>query len=112
MAPAAGGRNRRLALHLAEHLERGLPSGYDVVCDLERMPRELRGQHRRNPVNRPRLAGVQIELPPSVRWNHDEANWSDFAGTGRAPQIDRLIDALVEGVTAWLEDLDVTPAAS
>ncbi len=96
-----GGRNRELALHLAHHLERGLPDGYEVISELEDIPRELRGQHSRNPVNLPAGAGVQIELPPTVRWNHDEAGWSDHHGTGRAVQTDQLIDALSAGVEAW-----------
>jgi phage replication-related protein YjqB (UPF0714/DUF867 family) len=97
-----GGRNRAFARHLAQHLESGLPKGYEVVDDLDQIPRELRGQHARNPVNLPSLAGVQIELPPTVRWNHDEAGWSDHAGIGRAVQTDHLIDALSAGVDAWL----------
>jgi phage replication-related protein YjqB (UPF0714/DUF867 family) len=96
-----GGCNRALADHLAEHLREGLPERFEVVHDLERIPKELRGQHPRNPVNQPRTAGVQIELPPSIRWNRDEGGWSDHGGTGRAWQVDRLIDALCKGVEAW-----------
>ncbi len=96
-----GGRNRSLAAHLAGHLRDGLPEPYRVVDDLEAMPRELRGQHPRNPVNRPPARGVQLELPPSVRWNHREWGWSDHQGVGRAPQVDRLIDALSAGVSSW-----------
>jgi phage replication-related protein YjqB (UPF0714/DUF867 family) len=62
-----GGRNRELAASLAGELRSGLGTGFDVVDDLEAIPTELRGQHRRNPVNRPPLAGVQLELPPRVR---------------------------------------------
>jgi len=98
-----GGRNRELAGHLAEHLRGGLPSAYTVVEELAEIPRELRGQHPRNPVNRPRRAGVQIELPPTIRWNREENGWSDHAGIGRAAQIDRLIDAMTSGVRSWLE---------
>jgi phage replication-related protein YjqB (UPF0714/DUF867 family) len=96
-----GGRNRSLARHLAGHLRSGLPDDYEVVDSLAAIPRELRGQHPHNPVNRPRDAGVQIELPPTVRWNYEERNWSDHLGTGRARQVDRLIDALAAGVAAW-----------
>ncbi|NBU56526.1 MAG: hypothetical protein EBS22_09960, partial [Acidimicrobiia bacterium] len=35
-----------------------------TLADLAEIPVRLRGLHDRNPVNRPRLAGVQIELPP------------------------------------------------
>lgn len=96
-----GGRNRPLARHLARHLRRGLPGDYHVVDALEAIPRELRGQHPDNPVNRPCEAGVQIELPPTVRWNHAERNWSDHQGTGRARQVDDLIEALAAGVATW-----------
>jgi len=98
-----GGRNRPLARHIAGHLRQGLPARYRVLDDLEAIPRELRGQHPRNPVNRPRRAGLQIELPPSLRWNVREWGWSDHAGISRAPDVDRLIDALCAGVTSWVE---------
>jgi phage replication-related protein YjqB (UPF0714/DUF867 family) len=61
-----GGSNRELAAKLAEVLGPALPD-YDVVLDLEAIPRELRGLHPDNPVNVPRLGGVQLELPPRVR---------------------------------------------
>ncbi|MBB82944.1 MAG: replication protein, partial [Deltaproteobacteria bacterium] len=48
-----GGGNRALARHVAGHLRRDLPARYVVLDDLERIPNELRGQHDRNPVNRP-----------------------------------------------------------
>ncbi len=60
----AGGRNRVLAAHVAEHLE--LP-GYHVITDLDEIPRELRGQHPQNPVNQTRYGGAQLELPTRVR---------------------------------------------
>ena len=63
-----GGRNRPLATHLAGALRDALdPHGYEVVDDLDAIPTELRGVHQRNPVNLPRQAGVQLELPPRVR---------------------------------------------
>jgi phage replication-related protein YjqB (UPF0714/DUF867 family) len=62
-----GGRNRRLAARLRTALEGGLGDGFTVVDDLERIPAQLRGQHARNPVNLPRAAGAQLELPPRVR---------------------------------------------
>lgn len=61
-----GGTNRDLAHHLRAHLLQGL-DGYDVVDDMAAIPPELRGLHPANPVNRPRLGGVQVELPPRVR---------------------------------------------
>lgn len=96
-----GGRNRDLARHVAGHLRRGLPPRYHVLDDLHAIPRELRGQHPRNPVNRPRRAGVQIELPPSIRWNWREWGWSDHAGVSRTRAIDRLIEGLAAAVEAW-----------
>lgn len=96
-----GGRNRALARHLAGHLREGLPARYEVVDDLEAIPRELRGLHPRNPVNRPPQAGVQIELPPSIRWNVREWGWSDHGGVSRTPTVARLIDALAAAVDSW-----------
>lgn len=96
-----GGRNRSLARHVARHLRVGLPSGYEVLDDIETIPKRLRGQHPRNPVNRPRRRGVQIELPPSIRWNRAEKGWSDHAGVSRTPHVQRLIDALAGAVGSW-----------
>ncbi len=61
-----GGSNRPLAAQLAATLRAVLP-GYRWIDDLDRIPAHLRGVHPDNPVNRPRLGGVQIELPPRVR---------------------------------------------
>jgi phage replication-related protein YjqB (UPF0714/DUF867 family) len=61
-----GGSNRGLAARLAALLRDALP-GYHWIDDLDRIPAHLRGVHPRNPVNRARLGGVQIELPPRVR---------------------------------------------
>lgn len=96
-----GGRNRAFARHIAAHLRAGLPTRYPVLDDLARIPPDLRGQHERNPVNRPLRRGVQIELPPSIRWNRPENGWSDCGGVSRAPDVDRLIEALARAVAAW-----------
>jgi phage replication-related protein YjqB (UPF0714/DUF867 family) len=61
-----GGRNRLLAAHLAHHLRQRAPD-FTVIDELDAVPTELRGMHPDNPVNRPRRAGVQIELPPRAR---------------------------------------------
>ena len=96
-----GGRNRALARHVAEHLREVLDEPYQVVDELERMPKELRGQHPRNPVNRPARSGVQIELPPTIRWNRDERGWSDHQGVSRSPDLHVLIDGLCMAVETW-----------
>ena len=62
-----GGRNRDLAARLGAGLRRRLGDGFTVVDDLAGIPRALRGQHARNPVNLPPRRGVQLELPPRVR---------------------------------------------
>ena len=89
-----GGRNRQLAEHVAGHLRRRLPA-YDIVDDLDRIPRELRGLSERNPVNLPKHAGVQIELPPRVRGS--SPLWWDWEG-GLVPHTESLIDALAGAV--------------
>jgi phage replication-related protein YjqB (UPF0714/DUF867 family) len=63
----------------------------------------LRGLHPDNPVNRPNQGGVQIELPPTVRWNRDASNWSDHLDTPRAPDVESLIAALSAASLAWPE---------
>ena len=72
-----------------------------IETELENIPKELRGQHKKNPVNYPPLEGLQLELPPTLRWNREEWGWSDTGGIGRAKHVDQLIDALVLGVNQW-----------
>jgi len=96
-----GGRNRALASHVGAHLRRGIDERFGIIDELDDIPKGLRGQHPDNPVNLPARAGVQIELPPTTRWNREEAEWSDWQGTGRAPQVDQLIDVLSEAVESW-----------
>ena len=96
-----GGRNRALAQHVAGHLRDGLSRRYHVLDDLAAIPKELRGQHPRNPVNRPPQQGVQIELPPSIRWNVREWGWSDHQGVSRARDVEHLIGSLSAAVTSW-----------
>ena len=59
-----GGSNRSLAGRLASALQ---ARGFDAIDDLERIPKALRGMHRRNPVNLPEHGGVQIEIGPKLR---------------------------------------------
>jgi phage replication-related protein YjqB (UPF0714/DUF867 family) len=60
----AGGRNRALAAHLTQHVQL---TGYQVITELADIPPELRGLHPRNPVNRVRNGGTQLELSARVR---------------------------------------------
>jgi phage replication-related protein YjqB (UPF0714/DUF867 family) len=91
-----GGTNRHLAGLLGARL--ALVAGFEVVCDLAEIPVELRGLHPANPVNRPTLGGVQLELPPSARGTTrrpPDPAW----GPGGAPA--RIVDALVAAVEEW-----------
>jgi phage replication-related protein YjqB (UPF0714/DUF867 family) len=92
-----GGRNRDLATHVAGHLRAALPE-YDIVDDLSRIPIELQGIHHRNPVNIPRFAGVQVELPPRARGAGPY--WKDFDGD-LVPHTRTLIGALVGAATTF-----------
>jgi len=93
-----GGQNRDLAAHLATHLRPGLPE-YEIIDTLDGIPPELRGLHPDNPVNRPRGAGVQLELPPRVRGLGPF--WAEADHDGRAPHTEALIDALADAARAW-----------
>ena len=96
-----GGRNRELAAHVASRLRPALP-GYEMVDDLDEIPKRLRGQHEKNPVNLPPQHGLQIELPPTIRWNVDGHHWSDYGEGGRAPHTEDLISALAAAATEWI----------
>ncbi|MEC9449931.1 MAG: poly-gamma-glutamate hydrolase family protein [Actinomycetota bacterium] len=98
-AVLVGGTNRTLAHHLSGHLRGLLPEEYRVVDDVGAMPSTLRGLHPDNPVNRPPDGGVQVELPPGVRWNRDHRDWSDHDGTPRSEQLDLVIEALVTALS-------------
>ena len=93
-----GGQNRPLAEHVAVHLAVRLPA-YEIVTDMDVIPKELRGLHPANPVNLPRRQGVQIELPPRVRGS--SALWADWEGPGLVPHTQQLIDGLVAAAQAW-----------
>ena len=94
-----GGRHRRLATHLASHLRDAMP-GYAVVDELEGIPTDLRGVHRRNPVNLPRHGGVQLELPPRTR-SRSVPLWADLAPEDPIPHQVSLIGALAAAATTW-----------
>ncbi len=101
-----GGGNRDLARHVGTHLQERLPA-YRILTDLDAIPKELRGQHPRNPVNRPRRQGVQIELPPRVRGS--SPLWWDWEGPGPTPHTQALIDGLAAAAQSWaLDERDLT----
>lgn len=95
-----GGRNRPLAHHLAVHLRQALP-GYEVIDELDDIPRPLRGVHWDNPVNRPVGCGVQIELPPRVRGNGPF--WNAWDGDWPTPHTADLVAGLTTGLTTWTD---------
>lgn len=87
-----GGQDRHLAGVLGTCLRAVLPE-YEVRDDLDAIPRELRGVDARNPVNRSRGGGVQVELPPRVRGMGP--HWAEFDGPGPTPHTAALVDGLV-----------------
>jgi phage replication-related protein YjqB (UPF0714/DUF867 family) len=93
-----GGTNRVFADHVGESLRAALPA-YDIVTDVESIPKPLRGLHRDNPVNLPRDGGVQIELPPRVRGS--SPLWWDWEGPGLTPHTEALIDGLADAAATW-----------
>jgi phage replication-related protein YjqB (UPF0714/DUF867 family) len=93
-----GGSNREFAEHVGTALRVELPA-YDVVTNVEAIPKHLRGLHRDNPVNLPRQQGVQIELPPRVRGS--SPMWWDWEGPGLTPHTNALIDGLVAAAITW-----------
>jgi phage replication-related protein YjqB (UPF0714/DUF867 family) len=92
----AGGRNRVLAEHVAQHI--AVP-GYQVVTDIDAIPRELRGLHPDNPVNRARGGGAQLELTPRVRGISPR---SQLPGDdGISPATSRLVQGLAAAARSW-----------
>jgi len=92
----AGGQNRRLAEHLARHID--IP-GYRIVTDLDAIPRELRGLHPDNPVNRVRGGGAQLELSARVRGTSPRS--SVPADDGLSPATSALVQGLVSAARSW-----------
>ncbi|MEL7157212.1 MAG: poly-gamma-glutamate hydrolase family protein, partial [Actinomycetota bacterium] len=97
-----GGQNRELAGHVAAKIRDAVPA-YQVIDDLEAIPRSLRGMHPRNPCNLTAKGGMQLELPPRIRgltplvwyWpSHDYEN-------RRFPHVNLLVDGLVEAALTW-----------
>ena len=81
-----GGANRDFA-HAAGERMRPHLDGFEVIDDVDAIPRELRGVHPRNPCNLTRSGGVQVELPPRAR------------GLGPRGQPEH-VEALVRGLAA------------
>ena len=92
----AGGRHRALAEHVANHVE--IP-GYQVVTDLGTIPRELRGLHPDNPVNRARGGGAQLELSARVRGISPRSAMP--GDDGLCPATSALVQGLVRAARAW-----------
>ncbi len=92
-----GGAERSLAERLSIDLHKVLPE-YEIVDDVEAIPSDLRGLDARNPVNRTRGGGVQLELPPRVRGMGP--HWSDFDGPGFTSHTEALVDALASFAVA------------
>jgi phage replication-related protein YjqB (UPF0714/DUF867 family) len=96
-----GGQNRVFAEHVGATLRGHLPA-YDIVTDVDAIPKQLRGMHDRNPVNVPPQRGVQIELPPRIRGSSSPL-WWDWEGPGLTPHTERLIEGLTSAATTWDE---------
>jgi phage replication-related protein YjqB (UPF0714/DUF867 family)/gamma-glutamylcyclotransferase (GGCT)/AIG2-like uncharacterized protein YtfP len=92
----AGGRHRELAAHVAKHIE--VP-GYRVITDLDEIPRELRGLHPDNPVNRVSAGGAQLELSPRLRGISPRSAPPDVDGL--SPATSALIQGLVAAAHSW-----------
>ncbi|MFZ1175943.1 MAG: poly-gamma-glutamate hydrolase family protein, partial [Mycobacterium sp.] len=92
----AGGRNRALAAHLVRHIRL---TGYQVITDLDDIPPELRGLHPRNPVNRVRDGGTQLELSVRVRGLSPR---SPLPGDdGLSPVTSALVQGLADAARCW-----------
>ncbi|BBZ30259.1 replication protein [Mycolicibacterium madagascariense] len=92
----AGGGNRELAAHLATHVT--VP-GYEVVTDLDAIPRELRGLHPNNPVNRARRGGAQLELTPRVRGISPRSG--PVGDDGLCAATSALVAGLIDAARTW-----------
>jgi phage replication-related protein YjqB (UPF0714/DUF867 family)/gamma-glutamylcyclotransferase (GGCT)/AIG2-like uncharacterized protein YtfP len=92
----AGGSNRALAEHLRRTVD--VP-GYQLITDLDAIPRELRGLHPDNPVNRTRDGGVQLELTPMVRGLSPRSPLP--SDDGLMPATSALIHGLVAAAKTW-----------
>lgn len=90
-----GGRHRGVAevvgVELAKRLHR-----YEVLHQLDEIPKALRGQHESNPVNVVPGGGVQLELPPRLRSRLPE--WARHLAPDQREHRAALVDGLVAAV--------------
>jgi phage replication-related protein YjqB (UPF0714/DUF867 family) len=93
-----GGRNRELAATMRTTLAATLPD-YELLDDLDRIPRELRGLHPHNPVNVPPDGGVQLELPPRVRGLGPR--WAHWTSDELVPPAAALVAGLADVARSW-----------
>ena len=100
-----GGHNRTLASAVSQQLRHALPE-YIVEDSLAAIPITLRGLKADNPVNIPADRGVQIELPPRIRHQHEF--WSRPAFDPSQPEPEakrpapvRLVHGLAEAVRSY-----------
>lgn len=105
-----GGQNRRLAEHVAIELIPRL-SHYEIVTNLEAIPKSLRGLHDANPVNAVNGGGVQIELPPRVR-GRSPLFWGNRPKSQWVPHVESLIEGLVAAANSWQPTNQNDPATA
>ena len=74
--------------------------GYQVITDLDAIPRELRGLHPDNPVNRARRGGAQLELTPRVRGISPRSG--PVGEDGLSVATAKLVQGLVATARSWL----------
>lgn len=104
-----GGRNRRLASHVAGHLESSLPH-HRAIHDIDDIPKGLRGTHPRNPCNLTVDGGMQLEVPPRIRGITPAAlHWYRATNGRRFPLLDDLIDALAAAAETWPDAALIEP---
>ncbi|MGI9605519.1 MAG: poly-gamma-glutamate hydrolase family protein [Acidimicrobiales bacterium] len=96
-----GGGNRELAEHVGQHLRRRLDDRFPVITDLKKIPRELRGVHHRNPANLSTSGGIQVELPPALRWNFEAGSWADSPGLEPTEPVRATIEGLATAAQTW-----------
>lgn len=100
-----GGHNRSLASVVSQQLRHALPE-YVVEDSLAAIPMALRGLKADNPVNIPADRGVQIELPPAIRhqhefWSSPRFDTSQPKHEAKRPAPIRLVHGLAEAVRAY-----------